>query len=658
MINRLLKNFDIFAQSFQFNSNKQNQRKRTCFGGFLSLVIVIITIIYFAYLNYQYCSNQFPPKYRSQSFVSNDNIDIAIHNDLIGFQFSSFFGNTTLDDLEAQQNKTYLVFIPIFTIMTPGTLNYTLIDIIKCSNPQLKGYKCLDLSKLPNKYLTNGNINQIHSMINIQIYRCQDTDTLKQTIPDNCASEEEISNYLSNQVNNLNIRLWTSQYNTTSKAMQNNFKNQIVLIPNNQVVNIEIRAQKHITIVKEGPLIQSEQQYTSPISYIVNPQFLGIYQDKTQIGTSRQPAFMSVSYSVDEMISYIDIQFSTYPEVLALLNSTLALLMCLGFFGRQMAQKVITQELFLLTLQNIYKGTFQQILKVNNLKVYDDIIQLNRLSQSSQAQTQSNEEHQGQIYVPSIMAKSQELTLNSKGQIAYNDIFQDEIIESVIEKMDTQYSPKSTTLVKSSNINSEKNFFQPQIQFASKIQAQQSIKKDIELQNSQQSSKLQNVQFESQMQDLCKKQNLLNSNLRSRIYNQELSKKLEVKLFSFKQMYIFFLLQNIEVFNNSASKFSIKKRLWNTKKHFEKKGLNKIAVQSIYSQVANTLDFVSFYKDILLLKKAIMVLLSKEQLAALELVGCTDMFLEGGNIDKRQQRRYQVTAVSPVQIIYIGQKCL
>ncbi|KAL4470912.1 hypothetical protein ABPG72_005946 [Tetrahymena utriculariae] len=628
MINRLFKKFDIFAQSFQFNSSKQNSRKRTCFGGILSLIIAITTLIYFFYLNYQYFNNQFPPKFRSQSFIVNDSIDITLDNGLMGFQFKSFTGNNTLDQIEAQQNKTYLVFIPVYVIQTPLSLNTTLIDIVQCSNPQLQGYKCLNLSNLTNKYVTNDNNNQIFSYISIGIYRCQDTDYLKQTIPDNCASEEDISSYLLNQLNTLNIKAMTSQYNTTSKTIQTYYKNYNILIPRNEVANIEVRAQKHITKVKEGPLIQGEQLYSSPISYIVNTQTIGSYKDSAAIGASR---ILSLNYDVDELVQQIDIQFSTYPEVLALCNSTLALLMCVGFLGRQMAQQVITQELFLFTLQNIYRGTFQKILKVNNLQVYDDIIQLEGLSQNFQAQNQSNEEHQGQLCVPSFTAKHQEFTLNSKRRITYNDKFQDEIKESIITETNTQYSPKINALTESSNFKQENSLLQPQIVFENKINAYQFISKDIELQNSQQSSKLQNIQVESKKQDLCKKYNLLNS-ISSRIYSQELSKKIEGKLFSLKQ--IFFLLQNINVFNNSVSKFSIKKRLFSKKKHFEKKGLNQTAVQSINSQVANTLDFISFYKDILLLKKAIMVLLSKEQLAALELVGCTDMFLEGGNIDK------------------------
>ncbi|KAL4491945.1 hypothetical protein ABPG72_008366 [Tetrahymena utriculariae] len=608
MINRLFKNFDIFAQTFQFNSSKQNQRKRTCFGGLLSLLIAITTLIYFVYLNYQYFSNQFQPKFRSQSFVTNEDIKMSMHNDLIAFRFTSFFGNITLDGLEAQSNKTYLAFGAVLAETNSESMNVTKIDIIQCSNPQLNGYRCLDLSKLPSKYLINGNINKIHSYVNIFIYRCQDTDYLKPTIPDNCASKEEIASYLQNQENMLNIKLYTSQYNTNSKAIESNFKNQNILISYNQKMSIETRAQTHNTLVKDGPLIQSQQSFTSPLSYAINQYSLGQYIDNPSILLPANQ-IINISYGVDETVQYIDVQFSTYPEVLTLCNSTLALLLCVGFLGRQMAQQVIMQELFLFTLQNIFKGTFQKILKVNNLQVYHDIIQLEGLSQSFQAQTQSNEENQGQICVPFFTPKHQEFKLNSKRRITYNDTFQDEIKESIISEMNTQYSPKIKNVTNSSNFKQENSLLQPQIEFESQINAYQSKKKDIELQNSQQSSKQQNIQVESKMQDLCKKQNLLNS-IRSRIYNKELSKKVEGKIFSFKQI------------------------LCKKKKNFEKKGLNQIAVQSINSQVANTLDFVSFYKDILLLKKAIMVLLSKEQLAALELVGCTHMFFESGNTDK------------------------
>ncbi|KAL4462309.1 hypothetical protein ABPG73_009887 [Tetrahymena malaccensis] len=171
------------------------------------------------------------------------------------------------------------------------------------------------------------------------------------------------------------------------------------------------------------------------------------------------------------------------------------------------------------------------------------------LSESYQTQTYSNEEHQGQIFVPSIIAKQQELTLNSKTNIRYNNKFQDEIKECVISEFSTQQSPKSKIII-NQNFNLEKNILQPQIgkkerkryrsqgdnnMFKNNNQEYQYIQKGIEILNSQ-TSKIQNIQAESKVDDLSKKQNLLNG-INSRIDNQQLSKKIEDKLFNLKQIY-------------------------------------------------------------------------------------------------------------------------
>ncbi|KAL4494742.1 hypothetical protein ABPG73_004182 [Tetrahymena malaccensis] len=52
--------------------------------------------------------------------------------------------------------------------------------------------------------------------------------------------------------------------------------------------------------------------------------------------------------------------------------------------------------------------------------------------------------------------------------------------------------------------------------------------------------------------------------------------------------------------------------------------------QKIQCQIERDLDIYQFYQDILFLKKAIMILLSQEQLAAIKQVGCTSKFLELG----------------------------
>ncbi|KAL4469409.1 hypothetical protein ABPG74_004662 [Tetrahymena malaccensis] len=73
------------------------------------------------------------------------------------------------------------------------------------------------------------------------------------------------------------------------------------------------------------------------------------------------------------------------------------------------------------------------------------------------------------------------------------------------------------------------------------------------------------------------------------------------------------------------SKFSIFCRKW-----FEKKikGLNPKEQYQIQEQIERDLDILNYFKDILFLKKAVMLLLTEDQLASLQLVGCSQQFLE------------------------------
>ncbi|KAL4479852.1 hypothetical protein ABPG74_020368 [Tetrahymena malaccensis] len=61
--------------------------------------------------------------------------------------------------------------------------------------------------------------------------------------------------------------------------------------------------------------------------------------------------------------------------------------------------------------------------------------------------------------------------------------------------------------------------------------------------------------------------------------------------------------------------------------------INSSQIKKIESQIIQDLDIFQLYKDILFLKKAVMLLFSQEQLASLQLVGCPFSFLD---FDKNQ----------------------
>ncbi|KAL4463204.1 hypothetical protein ABPG74_007205 [Tetrahymena malaccensis] len=110
----ILKDLDYFSESVQFNASKQRLKKRTFLGAFLSFAILTITLAYSIYLSLLYFNGKFQPKFQSQNFVSNDEIQIQLTNDLIGFDFFSQHSYNYLNQMQDQQNKTYLTNVGTF----------------------------------------------------------------------------------------------------------------------------------------------------------------------------------------------------------------------------------------------------------------------------------------------------------------------------------------------------------------------------------------------------------------------------------------------------------------------------------------------------------------------------------------------------------------
>ncbi|KAL4495020.1 hypothetical protein ABPG72_015720 [Tetrahymena utriculariae] len=74
---------------------------------------------------------------------------------------------------------------------------------------------------------------------------------------------------------------------------------------------------------------------------------------------------MQVNIEFDELLQYFLIQYPTFPEILAICNSALALLMPIGIIARYFSGRLIREDLFLLFLQNMYQETYYKISQVN-----------------------------------------------------------------------------------------------------------------------------------------------------------------------------------------------------------------------------------------------------------------------------------------------------
>ncbi|EAR96556.2 AMP-binding enzyme family protein (macronuclear) [Tetrahymena thermophila SB210] len=265
--------FDLFSSEFYFNLDGSHYKKSTLQGVVLSLASITLVVSYFAYLLNQYLNNFIDPLYKSQSFITSDRKEIQLTDDLVGFQFQ-YNNSLSIQQYEVQQNKTYLVYYPLFYYQDTINNIYQIINltVIQCTAPELKGYNCIDFSPIRNYTLLRHNSNGIMSQLQINIYGCLDLDSFKTTTPSNCAPQKDIDDVINGGQAGLNIQLKTQQYNTSSMT------------------------QMQETTVKQGLIIQGQQ-----------------FSLQTGFGPYNQ-----ITIVLDEIVQQIQVQYATITQILAL----------------------------------------------------------------------------------------------------------------------------------------------------------------------------------------------------------------------------------------------------------------------------------------------------------------------------------------------------
>ncbi|KAL4480755.1 hypothetical protein ABPG72_014530 [Tetrahymena utriculariae] len=84
-----------------------------------------------------------------KNFVQ-DFTSVELSNDLFAYQYFRFNLTQKLEDFKEQQNLTYLVFVPYFQNTNFTENEFIYIKTIKCQNPLLDGFNCLDFSLVQN----------------------------------------------------------------------------------------------------------------------------------------------------------------------------------------------------------------------------------------------------------------------------------------------------------------------------------------------------------------------------------------------------------------------------------------------------------------------------------------------------------------------------
>ncbi|EAS04402.2 AMP-binding enzyme family protein (macronuclear) [Tetrahymena thermophila SB210] len=612
MLLSIIKSIDIFSQTFQFNSKKQKLRKRTLIGSLLTISIISITVLYLIQLLQQFANNQIDPTFKNQTFISKNEINVELKNDYFAYQLSQN-GLNPIDQVQKEQNKTYVVAIAQFVYQDNSGQKSWRLKTFQCQDPKLAGYNCLDFSNVPSNYtIALDNSQNIYSYVMVSLYKCQDTDIRKTFVPDNCASLEKINAYLNSPATYLKVQIQVSQFNTTNKQIETCYRSQILLVSTSNIAISEIKLQQQSTTVKQGSILQTQETFNSPISYTVNTQMFDPKTIQNVIGLSY---FTQFHINLDEFKQYTSIQYPTLPQILAQCNSAFTLLMCLGIIG------------------SMFQDNYSLILgKENNLGDEEESQNKSQIQESQHFNEEDFQENvSGSVYIPSFKSKqfdnlSQFSRVKGQGRDAFQESTNTKIQQIALVNSQTNQEERMKEISPFSQSNNNKKQFNScklnlNSTFASYLTKQNSLRINEEEFFQQFNEELNKTQLQ-------KNSSLFLQETKAFRIGQD-QKDVQRKVKNKQQNKIDLIMQELGI--ESASKI-IKDKLYKFKlckkdAYLKSLGLEKQDLQFIDQQVDNITDYSKIVEELMFLKKAVMVILSKDQLASLQLVGCSRNFI-------------------------------
>ncbi|EWS74784.1 AMP-binding enzyme family protein (macronuclear) [Tetrahymena thermophila SB210] len=624
-----IQKIDLFSSQFNFNVNEKHMKRSTLIGAFLSILVIIASLTYFVYVLKQYLTNQIEPNYRSQSLIADYQLDIPLSSDLIGFKFD--YGNNY--ELENQKDKTYIVQLAFFYYLSKDQHKFIPLDIIDCTSPHLQGFKCLDFTKLSNYTLTLDSQINLQSQIQILTYGCRDIDELKKTVPDNCAEQSEIDKIVNGVNAGQRFKLYTSQYNPTTEVTQVSYRNIVVYTYSIQSIATILSTQIQTTTIKKGLIVQSSETFSSPISYDqVSQQVDRQYALSTGIGP-----FSIGMLQVEEVVQQIQIQYSTLPQILALVNSIFAFLMLIGIIGRYASQKSIQKDFFMLFLKTIYQDYYLKNLITFNFfnDQSEQELNLEKNQQKSEEKKRQEDEEVDEIYqkydkpifVPAFRNKfKNSVDLEQSNSITQAKNFTLKSIQQS-NALTTQDQKEVVTEYISTQKPLNESKQEDNLDKILNLQQDSVIEKQGFNQDSPQGKDVINQFSCSQILNVTKSINRSNSSF---FYSSQLRKNRQSEIQNQESNLILQKLKTIQDQNisNKIEDIIFKKKYFKKENQNKNQYKNNQTMKRVEQQIQKELNILNFVKDILFLKKAVLMMLSQEQLAALQVISCSQQFLD------------------------------
>ncbi|KAL4453405.1 hypothetical protein ABPG74_017612 [Tetrahymena malaccensis] len=662
---------DLFSSQFSFNIKGQKMGNRTTTGSIFSIIIIAITFLYCIYVVKQYANNEIEPTYRSQMEINNSTQSLDIISNTFAYKMSFM-------DVEDDESTDQYTSIQVRAIYENYTLSYPLPVIAEqCRDPNLKYYQCL--SQVQFRIGNDESVNQqlyqdIHNpdynfrltSLIITVKSCQ---SFKKNSTD-CATQDEIDQMITQ--GSLNLKLPVYQFNIQTKKMELSYQSQTFYTSSDQQKKSNINLQNQRTSVKDGLFIQSEQRFSSPTNYNIDNQSVN---RQNLLQNNKNAPYCYITLSVDQKIQQISIQYPTIPQILAQINGVFSLLMLIGIILRYISFKSLDRGLFMVAFKNIYQESYLQMLKNNKISnpIEEGIFKINKkfIEDQNRSKIQVDCSNQTPIQISHDNKQKTNIFQNSYKIIERQKSFVDQEDSQEIHSEATKnqniyknqftqnqnrsFGPKLIQSSKDNKPNQNQKNSQNQIS-CDKIEIfLEEIKNDLNTTNEKinLSNQLQAVfqdQFQGINNDSIKmhqkdNQSVLNTQMfsnqikrtQSEINNKQKIRKNLVDSGNFQ--FIQNQKQTNKIQNNKnplkqdqqakeLQKIIFASKIYKQNDYLMSKGFSSKEKTQIQEQVDKDLDIFQLYKDLLFFKKAIMILFTPDQLATINLIGCSTNLLQ------------------------------
>ncbi|EAS07150.2 AMP-binding enzyme family protein (macronuclear) [Tetrahymena thermophila SB210] len=605
-----LRRIDLFSSKFNFNADGNFIQKGTYLGSFYTIIVVSLILSYLFYIFEQYANNQIEPVYRSQNIINNSTQKLDLEQNIFAYKINNRF-------LDSQKYPEYVQF-QVYGIFSNGTsILQVRLSSQQCSDNNIQDYACINSQQIDESTLLGiQENNYILSQINIQVIGCNDDFTSNNH--QNCANQKDIDEFMNTAY--IQLKLQVKQFNVQSRSMDSTFQSVTIYTSSDQYKTTNIDLQNQQIQVKQGLFIQNKQIYNAPGNFQVDNQNLNRQFVIQNFGSS---PYSFIIIKVDQITQQISIQFPTIPQILALVNSVANILMFFGIFLRYLSQLDLKKDFFMIILQNIYQSTYQDILKINQL--CEPIEKVNKnLKNNDQENSLKGliNQIQPSKYVKQNIKNECFDKENKETEQANKDdsIFIESVdLKNKIKKMNLKNHSKNEES-QLSQYSQQSHIIGPKLSYSVNMQENQISSHVFDI--SKQNQKQQNftIEIESQknnLQELIQvDQQIIDNNEQIAKNNQNQETQIE-KLKTGQDKTLASKIKKI-IFN-----FMV----FNKKKYLNSKGLLVQNQKKIYKQIDQDLNIAQFYQEIIFLKKAIMILLTQDQLASIQLIGCSQNFL-------------------------------